>query len=67
MESRRKTIVGVNDFVQDDSSVETLYIDESTSEKQLDKLARLRKSRNNDRRPDGARRAARGAARRNRT
>jgi methylmalonyl-CoA mutase N-terminal domain/subunit len=49
VESREKTIVGVNDFVQDDSSVETLYIDESTSEKQLDKLARLRKSRNSDR------------------
>src|SRR4249919_1633523 len=48
VESREKTIVGVNDFVQDDSSVETLYIDESTSEKQLDKLARLRKSRNSD-------------------
>jgi methylmalonyl-CoA mutase N-terminal domain/subunit len=49
VESREKTIVGVNDFVQNDSSVETLYIDESTSEKQLDKLARLRKSRNSDR------------------
>jgi methylmalonyl-CoA mutase N-terminal domain/subunit len=49
VESRDKTIVGVNDFVQDDSSVETLYIDESTSEKQLDKLARLRKSRSSDR------------------
>ena len=59
VESREKTIVGVNDFVQDDSSVETLYIDESTSEKQLDKLARLRKSRNSDRVQSGARRAAR--------
>jgi methylmalonyl-CoA mutase N-terminal domain/subunit len=48
VESREKTIVGVNDFVQDESSVETLYIDESTSEKQLDKLAKLRKSRNSD-------------------
>jgi methylmalonyl-CoA mutase N-terminal domain/subunit len=49
VESREKTIVGVNDFIQDDSSVETLYIDESTNEKQLDKLARLRKSRDSDR------------------
>jgi methylmalonyl-CoA mutase N-terminal domain/subunit len=49
VESREKTIVGVNDFVQDDRPVETLYIDESTSEKQLEKLARLRKSRNGDR------------------
>jgi methylmalonyl-CoA mutase, N-terminal domain len=48
VESREKTIVGVNDFVQDESSVETLYIDESTGEKQLDKLAKLRRSRNSD-------------------
>jgi methylmalonyl-CoA mutase, N-terminal domain len=49
VESREKTIVGVNDFVQDDSPVETLYIDESTGLKQLDKLAKLRTSRDSDR------------------
>ena len=46
VESRDKTIVGVNDFVQDDEpALETLYIDESTGARQLDRLARLRKSR----------------------
>jgi methylmalonyl-CoA mutase N-terminal domain/subunit len=45
-----KTIVGVNDFIQDDDrSLETLYIDESTGERQLDKLARLKESRHADR------------------
>jgi methylmalonyl-CoA mutase N-terminal domain/subunit len=45
VESREKTIVGVNDFVQQDRALETLYIDESTGEKQLENVARLRKSR----------------------
>jgi methylmalonyl-CoA mutase, N-terminal domain len=46
VESRNKTIVGVNDFVQDDEpALETMYIDESTGARQLDKLARLRKFR----------------------
>jgi methylmalonyl-CoA mutase, N-terminal domain len=46
VEARDKTIVGVNDFIQeDDRPLETLYIDESTGERQLDKLARLRASR----------------------
>jgi methylmalonyl-CoA mutase N-terminal domain/subunit len=45
-----KTIVGVNDFIQGDHrSLETLYIDESTGERQLDKLARLKESRQADR------------------
>jgi methylmalonyl-CoA mutase, N-terminal domain len=48
VESRDKIIVGVNEFVQADSPIETLYIDESTSDKQLEKLTRLRKSRNGD-------------------
>jgi methylmalonyl-CoA mutase N-terminal domain/subunit len=46
VESRDKTIVGVNDFVQgDEPALETMYIDESTGERQLDKLARLKRSR----------------------
>ena len=49
VEAREKTIVGVNDFVQDDGRLETLYIDETTGEKQLEKLARLRRSRSSDR------------------
>jgi methylmalonyl-CoA mutase N-terminal domain/subunit len=50
VECGEKTIVGVNDFIQDDDrSLETLYIDESTGERQLDKLARLKESRHADR------------------
>jgi methylmalonyl-CoA mutase N-terminal domain/subunit len=46
VEAGDKTIVGVNDFVQDDDRpLETLYIDESTGERQLDQLARLRARR----------------------
>jgi methylmalonyl-CoA mutase N-terminal domain/subunit len=44
-----KTIVGVNDFVSgegdDDRPPDTLYIDESTGERQLERLARLKASR----------------------
>jgi methylmalonyl-CoA mutase N-terminal domain/subunit len=49
VESREKIIVGVNDFVQDDGPLETLYIDESTAQQQLDKLARLKQRRHGDR------------------
>ena len=49
VERREKVIVGVNDFVQeDDSPIGILYIDESAAEKQLAKLERLRKTRDND-------------------
>ena len=41
--------MGVNDFVQDGGRVETLYIDEATGEKQLEKLARLKRSRDGGR------------------
>jgi len=49
VEAREKTIVGVNDFVQDGGRIETLYIDEATGEKQLEKLARLKRSRDGGR------------------
>ena len=48
-ERREKIMVGVNAFVQqDDPPIEILYIDESTSGTQLEKLERLRKSRSQD-------------------
>jgi methylmalonyl-CoA mutase N-terminal domain/subunit len=50
VEKREKIIVGVNDFVQEgEQPVEILYIDESAGEKQLAKLERLRKTRDNNR------------------
>ena len=50
VERREKTIVGVNDFVQDDEPpVPILYIDDATAQKQLSRLEDLRKTRDNDR------------------
>jgi methylmalonyl-CoA mutase N-terminal domain/subunit len=50
LEERRKIVVGVNDFVQErEEPIETLYIDEAAGTMQLDKLARLRKTRDADR------------------
>ena len=50
VEQRDKVIVGVNDFVsEDDTPIGTLYIDESAAERQLAKLDRVRKSRDNGR------------------
>ena len=50
VERREKTIVGVNDFVQtDEKPIEILYIDESTADRQLERLADLKRSRDNDR------------------
>jgi methylmalonyl-CoA mutase N-terminal domain/subunit len=50
VERREKTIVGVNDFVQEDEPpVPILYIDESTGETQLARLEALRRTRDNDR------------------
>jgi methylmalonyl-CoA mutase, N-terminal domain len=50
VEKREKVIVGVNDFVQEDEAPHPiLYIDETTYEKQLANLERLKKSRDNDR------------------
>ena len=50
VERRDKIIVGVNDFVtEDDDPIQILYIDDSASERQLEKLARLRATRDNAR------------------
>jgi methylmalonyl-CoA mutase N-terminal domain/subunit len=49
VEKREKVIVGVNDYVQEDEPpIPILYIDETTAEKQLARLARIRKERDND-------------------
>jgi methylmalonyl-CoA mutase, N-terminal domain len=49
VESRDKTIVGVNDYVQDDEPpIPILYIDETTAERQLAQLETLRRTRDND-------------------
>jgi methylmalonyl-CoA mutase N-terminal domain/subunit len=49
VERRDKTIVGVNDFVQEDEPpVPILYIDETTSRTQLERLEALRRSRSAD-------------------
>ena len=66
VERKEKIIVGVNDFVQpDEPPLEILYIDETASEKQLAKLERLRRTRDNDavaRSLDALRAAARTTA-----
>jgi methylmalonyl-CoA mutase N-terminal domain/subunit len=50
VERREKTIVGVNDFVQEGvPPVPIFYIDESTAETQLARLESLRRTRDNDR------------------
>jgi methylmalonyl-CoA mutase N-terminal domain/subunit len=46
VERKERIIVGVNDFVQEsEPSIETLYIDESTAERQLARLEALKRSR----------------------
>jgi methylmalonyl-CoA mutase, N-terminal domain len=50
VERREKTIVGVNDFVQtDEKPIEILYIDDSAADLQLQRLAELKRTRDNDR------------------
>jgi len=50
VERGEKIIVGVNDFVQtDEKPIEILYIDETTADRQLERLADLKRSRDNDR------------------
>jgi methylmalonyl-CoA mutase N-terminal domain/subunit len=50
LERKEKIVVGVNDFAQEDEEpIETLYIDEAAGKTQLDKLDRLRKTRDADR------------------
>ncbi|HEY0872366.1 MAG TPA: methylmalonyl-CoA mutase family protein [Vicinamibacterales bacterium] len=64
VERREKIIVGVNDYVQEDEPpMEILYIDDTAAEKQLARLADLKKTRDNDkvqRTLDALRTAARG-------
>ena len=48
VEQRDKIIVGVNEFVsEEEEPIGTLYIDETAAERQLAKLERLRKTRDN--------------------
>src|SRR4051812_44169177 len=48
-EAREKIIVGVNDFVQEEETrIPILYIDESTADRQMARLAELRRTRDND-------------------
>jgi methylmalonyl-CoA mutase N-terminal domain/subunit len=49
VERREKIIVGVNDFIQEDEEpIEILYIDDTAAERQLSRLADLKKARDND-------------------
>jgi methylmalonyl-CoA mutase N-terminal domain/subunit len=46
LERKEKIVVGVNDFVQEgEPALETLYIDEAASKTQLDRLEKLRTTR----------------------
>jgi methylmalonyl-CoA mutase N-terminal domain/subunit len=50
VERKEKVIVGVNDFIQtDERPIEILYIDDTASGVQLQRLAALKQSRDNDR------------------
>jgi methylmalonyl-CoA mutase, N-terminal domain len=66
VERREKVIVGVNDFIQEDEDrIEILYIDDTAAERQLSRLADLKRTRNNDevqRTLDRLRETARGTA-----
>jgi methylmalonyl-CoA mutase, N-terminal domain len=64
VERREKIIVGVNDFIQEDENpIEILYIDDTAAERQIARLAALKKSRDNaqvQRTLDALRETARG-------
>jgi len=66
VDRREQIIVGVNDFVQnDEEQPDTLYIDDTASALQLEKLAKLRAARDNGavgRTLDALRQAARASA-----
>jgi len=66
VERKEKTVVGVNDFVQDDEvRIPTLYIDESTGDRQVARLKELRQTRDNEKvraALAGLQQAARGTA-----
>ena len=65
VEARDKIVVGVNDYVVDEETpVPTLYIDETTAERQIARLRELKRTRDNGRVAralDDLRRAAAGA------
>jgi methylmalonyl-CoA mutase N-terminal domain/subunit len=48
VEAKEKIVVGVNDFVIEEESPKTLYIDESVGQHQSAKLEKLRASRSNE-------------------
>jgi methylmalonyl-CoA mutase N-terminal domain/subunit len=49
VERKDKVLVGVNDFLEEDRRpVEVLYIDETTAERQFERLDRLRRTRDRD-------------------
>jgi methylmalonyl-CoA mutase, N-terminal domain len=61
VEAKEKIIVGVNEFVVDEASPSTLYIDESVARQQTVKLKALRSRRSSDevqRRLDALKKAA---------
>ena len=63
VEAEDRVIVGVNRFQSDDQPIELLQIDETAGERQSDKLAQLKRRRNNGevgRSLDALRRAAEG-------
>src|SRR5574338_187919 len=64
VERREKIIVGVNDFVMDNEEpIPILYIDETTAERQVERLQQLKRERDNDavtRALDSLRETARG-------
>ncbi|MGE5815835.1 MAG: methylmalonyl-CoA mutase [Acidobacteriota bacterium] len=64
VERREKIVVGVNDFVmENEEPIPILYIDETTAERQVERLQRLKRERDNDavnRALDTLRKAARG-------
>jgi methylmalonyl-CoA mutase N-terminal domain/subunit len=50
VESNEKIVVGVNDFIAaEEAPVPTLYIDENTGKRQVDRLEKIRRERDNDR------------------
>jgi methylmalonyl-CoA mutase N-terminal domain/subunit len=66
VERREKIVVGVNDFVQaDEKPIEILYIDDSTAQRQLERLSDLKRTRDHDRvrrTLDALRQGAKGTA-----
>jgi methylmalonyl-CoA mutase N-terminal domain/subunit len=48
VEAKEKIVVGVNDFVVEEESLHTLYIDESVARQQSAKLKALRSRRSNE-------------------